>query len=464
MTSSAHLDRRAAWILPLLLAPLVTVLILFNPNWIVFALAVASLVLLPLAVRDEPLALLGLLILRPIADIVGEGVQFNILDRYTINLASLLSLGVLAWSIIVFLRHRLRFWQQPLFWPFFAFVAVGAVSIMVSEAPDRSVTEVVRLASILVVYLLAQALLRTAQHLHAYRAALLLSLAVPAALAAVQFLTHTGLSFGDVGNRVYGTFGHPNAFAFFLLLNLVFLGTTYLGTPRERRSLPLGLVCLGIALLLLLTYTRGAWLGAVLVAGVIAMVRFRKIFLMAVMTVVAVVALFPLLNTASRNYLNLDLERTPVVRRLLDQQSDDSSLEFRLRLWSEMRRRFADRPVLGHGLGAFPVVRERQIIGFFQGTEAHNDYLRLAIETGMLGLAAYAWLLLALLRRLFPAYRAVRGTKLALVALGHLGFFLAFLVMSFFDNLLQGTAVMWTFWAMNAVVMNVPKMEKSGSV
>ncbi len=59
------------------------------------------------------------------------------------------------------------------------------------------------------------------------------------------------------------------------------------------------------------------------------------------------------------------------------------------------------RPILGWGLGAFPTVYP-QFRSFYTNlfvNEAHNDYVQLLVETGVLGLAAALWFLWALYRR-----------------------------------------------------------------
>jgi O-antigen ligase len=62
---------------------------------------------------------------------------------------------------------------------------------------------------------------------------------------------------------------------------------------------------------------------------------------------------------------------------------------------------FLKRPVLGWGLGAFPVVypQFRTFYTNFFVNEAHNDYLQLLIEMGVLGFGTMLWFLITLYRR-----------------------------------------------------------------
>jgi O-antigen ligase len=64
-------------------------------------------------------------------------------------------------------------------------------------------------------------------------------------------------------------------------------------------------------------------------------------------------------------------------------------------------RMFVKRPVLGWGLGTFPVVypRFRTFYTNFFVNEAHNDYLQLLVEMGLLGFGTMIWFLVTLYAR-----------------------------------------------------------------
>jgi O-antigen ligase len=63
-------------------------------------------------------------------------------------------------------------------------------------------------------------------------------------------------------------------------------------------------------------------------------------------------------------------------------------------------RMFAQKPVLGWGLGTFPEIypQFRTFYTNFFINAAHNDYVQLLVETGLLGFAIMIWLLVAVYR------------------------------------------------------------------
>ena len=77
------------------------------------------------------------------------------------------------------------------------------------------------------------------------------------------------------------------------------------------------------------------------------------------------------------------------------------SSDVRLNIDRDAFRMFRKKPVLGWGLGTFPVVYP-QFRTFYTNSfvnEAHNDYLQLLAETGLLGFGTMLWFLLTLYSR-----------------------------------------------------------------
>jgi O-antigen ligase len=66
-------------------------------------------------------------------------------------------------------------------------------------------------------------------------------------------------------------------------------------------------------------------------------------------------------------------------------------------------RMFLKKPVLGWGLGSFPVIYPefRTFYTNFFVNEAHNDYLQLLVETGILGFVTMLWFVITLYTRAF---------------------------------------------------------------
>jgi putative inorganic carbon (HCO3(-)) transporter len=92
-----------------------------------------------------------------------------------------------------------------------------------------------------------------------------------------------------------------------------------------------------------------------------------------------------------------------LTRRLASVHSShtDISSDMRFQINRDGLRMFLQRPVLGWGLGCFPVAypQFRTFYTNFFVNQAHDDYLQLLVEMGLLGFGTMVWYLVVLFRR-----------------------------------------------------------------
>jgi O-antigen ligase len=127
--------------------------------------------------------------------------------------------------------------------------------------------------------------------------------------------------------------------------------------------------------------------------------------------------------------------------RLVGSVNSDDPTTGRAHFWQGTAEMIKDRPLLGTGLGAFGAAYPRYDTanGTYRLEQAHNDYLQIlsdaGIVGGLLGLAFIVVLFWTALRRMQSQDKFRRG-----VALGALGGCAGVLVHSFFDFTLHTTA------------------------
>lgn len=133
----------------------------------------------------------------------------------------------------------------------------------------------------------------------------------------------------------------------------------------------------------------------------------------------------------------------------------------RLSIDRDCLRMALKRPLLGWGLGAFPVVYPefRSFYTTFFVNQAHNDYLQLLVETGLVGFSIAIWFLVLLFRQAAGKLKnwteTASGTLTMAALLGCIGI----LVHSFLDFNLQIPANACLFYVLCAIAAGAPIQE-----
>jgi putative inorganic carbon (HCO3(-)) transporter len=246
--------------------------------------------------------------------------------------------------------------------------------------------------------------------------ALFLTGSAEAILGAVQFFVPLGPPAFAVGNfiRAHGMFGQPNPFAGYLGTILpIALAMTLVPHPGRFRAVAafgLAMIAMGI----LLSLSRGAWLGLAISLGVMAMAwspgaRKLVIPLAALGVLVIALASFGLLpasfasriTSVTENFGVFDVRSVPLT-------SENFAVVERMAHWQAGWEMFQDYPFLGVGPGNYPAVYEQYYIPPWKEPlgHAHNYYLNMAAEAGVPGLLALLLLLGLALRALRRRIRA----------------------------------------------------------
>ncbi|MBA3512401.1 O-antigen ligase family protein [Sphingomonas sp.] len=127
----------------------------------------------------------------------------------------------------------------------------------------------------------------------------------------------------------------------------------------------------------------------------------------------------------------------------------------RLMIWIDAVRNFIADPLLGRGIGMDPVeVRYLSPSGDLQTlTEAHNSFLNIAVQCGIVGLAALTALVVFVLRRSLPLRLLPGDRNVAIVGLG-----LAFLVAFGYEGLggsFEDARHLWVLFGLFVVAWNL---------
>jgi O-antigen ligase len=250
------------------------------------------------------------------------------------------------------------------------------------------------------------------------RRAVFLTAGMIAFVAYLGFLEH--LRSGS-GVRLVGLIGQENQFGAFLAESAPFLIALLKFDLSRRAKWSLRLALLSVIYLLLFTQSRGAWI-AFVVAGAYLAVRLDKKIAVVGLTGAAVVALAVGLPTPISHRLGT----------LYDEQNEEYVLEknTRLEIWKASVSVIATHPIWGTGYTSFRREIE-QVYG--QPKNAHNMYLTILAETGLVGLICFCAIFVQVFVMLARA-RRVGDPELTAFAQGMAAATLALLIVNVFGT------------------------------
>ena len=258
-------------------------------------------------------------------------------------------------------------------------------------------------------------------------------------------------TFSSLTLRVYSTFGNPNVLAEYLLL-IIPLGAATVFTAKTSAGKASAVIATVVMLVcMLLTYSRGAYLGLILSAAVFFVLVDRRFI---VLGVIGIIALFFVMPDSIISRFTSILDMT------------DSSTSYRISIWMGTLAMLADYWFcgVGTGLSAFSMVYPLYSYNAASSQHAHNLYLQIMCETGIAGIAVFLMILGSSLRNTASALRRAedRRTKIQLIAV--ISGVSGFLLQGMTDHSLYNNRVALTFWVVLSIGAMLSKSWKADEV
>jgi putative inorganic carbon (hco3(-)) transporter len=273
-------------------------------------------------------------------------------------------------------------------WLVGAFVLAAIVSSAISPEKARALGQLkAYFVEPVLVFYSALLVMRNKEDVRRVLGALFASASLISLVGIVQYWTHIFLplrfwGYGVEMKRITSIFEYPNALALYLAPLFVFFltlkvkGYRLMGAHWEIMGLVL------MAATVILTYSRGAWLGVI--AGVFVLaIRQTGVSLKkwGIAAILGAIILSPILITRFKSTFH-----------------DGASSE-RLKLYAAAQDKLTQNPFFGNGLYGFRQTLENadytgEILNY-----PHNIILNFWVETGLLGMLSFALIVLFALKR-----------------------------------------------------------------
>ncbi|NIR44994.1 MAG: hypothetical protein GWN53_11255 [Gammaproteobacteria bacterium] len=337
------------------------------------------------------------------------------------------------------------------------FGGVALLSLGISIWLGRSIEEVRELGKLYLIFLLTLNATTSDKRL---RVLLLLTIVMLALYPARGSITDYLSGTVKVSGRAdwFGVFGNANALAAILAMFLPFPWVWM----RHAKRWPIKLASGGVVLLFVIAIqysnSRSGTLAmvALLISLVVAATHKLRAAGVSLLVLIAVLTFGPAdwrerMVTMIPGYSSDELTET--------QEDAVGNWKSRVTIWKAALRVVADRPILGVGAGAFEEAhRHYQDAPAWKGgrlwRDAHNSFVRVSAEMGLLGLTGFIGFLVASYRLGFQAIRRLRSAGLgnsmwAAEIRAAMAGLSAFLV----TNLFNSFHMIWYFYFLLAILI-----------
>jgi len=262
----------------------------------------------------------------------------------------------------------------------------------------------------------------------------LIGLSVPALLLSYyQLFSGLFYEYSDTDiKRISGPFDSPNLLGSFILFTSALAFILLLITKSNKLLLRyrhwLMFYLLTALPVLGMTFSRSAWLGALIFLGLFSL-RKKSLFagvLLGFSLLISLMLMFEPTRTRIDGFAE---------RRMFD------SMYARTNIWYLSHRKFMEKPWFGYGAGSFSTVINDAKESANGTDNPHNDFVFFSVEGGLLGVLGYILIIGSFYFYLIKYHRQFKNyddTTLSLLSWGLISLFITFTVISLVESYYEG--------------------------
>ncbi len=295
--------------------------------------------------------------------------------------------------------------------------------------------------------LVLQNAITTRQMLDGLVALVVVSATVVALIGIYQFVFQAGYQseawvdsdmFSSISFRVPSTLDNPNMLGQFLILTIP-LGGASLLRAKDWNTRAFYFCCCGImCITMLLTFSRGAWLGLLFAGAVFVLLLNPKLILLAPVALVALYFVLP--ETVIERFASIG-------------DMTDSSTSYRVYIWMGAIEMLKDYWLSGIGPGdtAFNMVYPLYSYSAIDAPHTHNLLLQIITDAGISALVVFCGVLFQYFRTICAAIHRCDPWDSRILQVACCSSVAGFMVQAMTDYAFYNYRVMFLFWSILAI-------------
>ena len=254
--------------------------------------------------------------------------------------------------------------------------------------------------------------------------------------------------FESLSVRVYSTLENPNVLSEYFLLIIPITASCIFTTKTPFGKTLSTLALAGMTLCMMLTYSRGGWLGLIIAAAMFFVLLDRRFIILGI---VVLIGLFFVLPSSI-------IERFASIGDL-----SDGSTSYRLAIWLGTIRMLRDYWFCGIGPGtaAFRTVYPTYSYNAATSQHSHNLFLQLTCDSGICGLLAFLAVVFLFLKTTASALSKCTDKKRSVRLIAVISGMLGFIVQGMTDYSFYNYRVTLVFWAFVGLGMILARKQEN---
>ena len=380
----------------------------------------------------------------------------------------LVIIGLMFWGLKLTDKGKFEFVYSPLNFSLLSFVTILVLSLIWSNTVFTSLQQIpLFLIGPCLYFILINNIHRQQQINHI----LTILLIIGSLFGIYGILQYNGIDFvlwaKNVGRlKIFGLFGNVNYFAEYLIVPLPIAVSLFFVSRNKFKKILLLIGILAMGMSLTFTLTRGSYLGFgvslifmfflfVFSRGKIFIKENKRFFIVILLATIITVSLFVVPNPLNKS----DTIISKIKSRIsVDQLIQGHNIKRRIATWKFTVLMIKDHPLIGSGIGTFRYNTLKYQAKFFEQGEnrslypsgfadkAHNEYLQLWAELGIIGLLIFIWLIICYFNYGINLLKKIKDYYKQGIVIGLMGSVLAVLVDALFGFPLHLPATIVLFW------------------
>ncbi len=338
-----------------------------------------------------------------------------------------------------------------------AFLVIYLVAGLTSFVPVKSLSIFAIYLAFISAYFLVTHLIKTEKQLGNLLTVFVLSGTAVCLYGIAQYLFGWDINqawmdeemFSDIKMRIYSTLDNPNVLGEYILLVL----PVTIGLMWTRKGILTKLIYAAIAgmmlIALILTFSRGCWIGLLVAAAVFITFAAGKLWGLGLIALPILPAVLP--ESILNRFTSIG-------------DMKDSSTSYRVYIWMGTLAMMRDFWLSGIGMGAeaFGAVYPFYSYSGIVAPHSHNLFLQILVESGVCGILVFLLILVFFFKKMAVGYQLGgkghrASTMLTAISAGVCGF----LVQGLFDNCFYNYRVLLVFWYVIGMAVALSQVAKT---